>query len=179
MEDEISLGAEPRRRPGPDRRTVILVAASTLFVGASAALLITQPWRTEPAARLAATGDTCTVGYGSDLVVLAAGMTNPSATRPVTITGVTLAATTTDATQTGGPIDIVTADGCEHVLALRNDVVPPGGTVWIGLTVRSGGCRAVTLPVVVGSEDRSGPVEVSVGVPLPADAAPACSTTER
>lgn len=158
---------------------MLLVAVPTLLVGAVVTLLTTQPWRTEPAARLAATGDTCTVGYGSDLVVVAAGMTNPSATRPVMITGVTLAATTTDASQTGGPIDIVTADGCSHVLALRGDVVPPGGTVWIGLTVRSSGCRAVTLPVVVGSEGRSGAVEVSVGVPLRANAAPACSTTDR
>lgn len=123
---------------------------------------------------LASTGDTCTVGYGSDLVVLAAELKNPSATGAVTITGVGLAAST-DATPSGRPIDIVSAKGCEHVLGLQGDEVAPGGIVWLGLTVRTSTCRPITVPVVVGSRDRAGTASASVAVPLGADTAPICS----
>lgn len=155
-----------------------LVAVAALVVTAGAVLLITQRWRMEQPGRLTATSRTCTVGYGSDLVVVAAEVTNRSSTA-VTITGVGLAASTTDVARSDGPIDIVTATGCEHVLALRGDEVSPGATIWVGLTVRSFSCRASTLPLVVGSDSRSGTAAASISVPLPADTAPVCTTTDR
>ena len=113
-----------------------------------------------------------------NLVVVAVEMKDRSTYRPAEIAGIELAAQATGARQTGGPIDVVTAQGCEHVLAQPGDEVLPGGNLWLGLTVSVTTCDALKLPVAVSYNGGGGVHEVRIDVPLEADKGPSCPTLE-
>lgn len=171
--DELDLGAEPRRPASLSRQRLIVLSVVVLLAAAATVVWVQRPWQHAATGQLAATGAHCTVGFGTSLVVVAVEVVNASSVA-TTVGGVSLAASSRRARQVGGPIDIVTADGCSHVLALRGDVVPAGGTVWLGVTAEADTCEATTVALRVGFDGGSGADAVTVDVALGAAVAPAC-----